>query len=80
MKFEFTIKPQKSVLNNIECYEPINIDYLDKLIHSDLLKVNFHNPFASKKWSNEREQLIAYKKMYDNKSKMCKIKYEKLYS
>jgi len=78
MKFEFTIKPQKSVLNNIECYEPINIDYLDKLIHSDLLKVNFHNPFASKKWSNEREQLIAYKKMYDNKSKMCKIKYEKV--
>jgi hypothetical protein len=64
-KFEITLKAQKSVLNNIECYEPINIDYLDKLIHSDLLKLNFHNPFASAKWCNEREQLLAYKKLYN---------------
>jgi hypothetical protein len=77
-KFEITLKAQKSVLNNIECYEPINIDYLDKLIHSDLLKLNFHNPFASYKWCNEREQLIAYKKLYNEKTKMCTVKYEKV--
>lgn len=77
-KFEFTIQPQNCILNNIECYEPINIDYLDKLLHSDLLKSTFHNPFASTKWSNERKQLIAYKKLYDSKTKMCAVKYEKV--
>ena len=77
-KINFTLEPQNCVLNNIECYEPINIDYLDKLIKSDLLKLNFHNPFASSKYSNERQQLIAYKKLYDSKSKMCKVKYEKV--
>jgi hypothetical protein len=77
-KFEFTIQPKKSILDSIECYEPINIDYLDKLIHSDLLKSNFNNPFASEKYNNERQQLIAYRKLYDFKSKMCKVKYEKV--
>lgn len=77
-KFEFTIQAQNSILNNIECYEPINIDYLNKLLHSDLLKSTFHNPFAGTKWSNERQQLIGYKKLYDEKTKMCKVKYEKV--
>lgn len=77
-KFEFTIQPQNCVLNNIECYEPINIDYLDKLLKSDLLKSNLNNPFASNKWNNERQQLLAYKKLYNSKTKMCTIKYEKV--
>ena len=77
-KFEFTLQPQNCVLNNIECYEPINIDYLDKLLKSDLLKSTFHNPFATTKWSNERKQLLAYKKLYDSKTKMCTVKYEKV--
>lgn len=77
-KFQFTLKAQKSELNNIECYEPINIDYLDKLIRSDLLKTTFNCPFATHNYSNERKQLIAYKKLYDYKTKMCKVKYEKV--
>jgi len=77
-KFEFTLQPKKSVLDSIECNEPINIDYLDKLIHSDLLKLNFHNPFATMNYNNERQQLIAYRKLYDSKTKMCKVKYEKV--
>jgi hypothetical protein len=77
-KFEFTLKAQQSVLNNIECYEPINIDYLDKLIRSDLLKTTFNSPFATHNWSNERKQLLEYKKLYDYKTKMCKVKYEKV--
>jgi hypothetical protein len=77
-KFEFTLKAQQSKLNNITCYEPINIDYLDKLIRSDLLKTTFNNPFATYKYSNERKQLLEYKKLYDYRTKMCKIKYEKV--
>lgn len=77
-KFELTIQPQNCVLNNIECYEPINIDYLDKLLKSDLLKPNFNNPFSSIKWNNERQQLLAYKKLYNSKTKMCTVKYEKV--
>ena len=77
-KFEITLKAQKSVLNSIECYEPINIDYLNKLIHSNLLKLNFNNPFAAARWCNEREQLIAYAKLYNEKTKMCTVKYEKV--
>jgi hypothetical protein len=77
-KFDFTLKPQQSVLNNIECYEPINIDYLDKLIRSDLLKTTFNSPFATYQHSNERKQLLEYKKLYDYKTKLCKVKYEKV--
>jgi hypothetical protein len=77
-KFEFTLKAQQSKLNNITCYEPINIDYLDKLIRSDLLKTTFNNPFATQQYSNERKQLIEYKKLYDYRTKMCKVKYEKV--
>ena len=77
-KFEITLKAQKSVLDGKTCYEKINIEYLDKLIHSRLLKTNFNNPFAQHRWSNELEQLMAYKELYDPKTKVCAVKYNKV--
>lgn len=77
-KFEITLKAQKSILDGKTCYEKINIEHLDKLIHSKLLKINFNNPFAQHRWSNELEQLMAYKELYDPKTKACAVTYHKV--
>lgn len=60
------LSPIESKLNNVVLYEPIDTVVLDKLINSDLLLTSFHNPTADLKYSNEREQLIAYKKLIRN--------------
>ena len=64
-KINITITSKKSVLDNILCKEPIDINILDKLISSDLLRENFHNPFAEYNNSNELEQLTKYKALID---------------
>ena len=42
-----TITPTESKLNNLTLYEPIDVQILNKLINSDLLKVTFHNPLCA---------------------------------
>lgn len=68
-----TLTAVESTLNNITLHEPIDITILDKLINSDLLKDSFHNPTADLLYSNEREQLLAYKKLV--KSGKAEVKY-----
>lgn len=64
MKFpELTLTPVNSKLHDLTLYEPIDVEILNKLINSDLLKDNFRNPTANFLYSNEREQLINYKKL-----------------
>ena len=43
-------------------YEPIDINVLNKLINSDLLKTVFHNPLC-KGYDNEKQYLINYSKL-----------------
>jgi hypothetical protein len=76
-KINITITPKKSVLNNILCKEPIDIDILDKLLSSDLLRENFHNPFAEYNNSNELEQLTKYKALID-KEGHANVRYNKV--
>lgn len=59
----FNLEDHDHILNNIECNEKINITALDKLIRSDLLKKQFHSPFADFFYESEREQLLNYKKL-----------------
>jgi len=76
-KIDIKITPKKSVLDNIICKEPVDIVILDKLLSSDLLKENFHNPFAEYNNSNEHEQLTKYKALID-KQGYANVKYNKV--
>lgn len=53
---------KKSLLDGIDCSEMVNMDKLNKLICSDLLKQTFNNGFLNKIYENEYEQLIKYRK------------------
>ena len=61
---DLTLKPYENLLNGIVMYEPINRPLLEKLIHSDLLKETFRNPFVS--FSNEKTQLEAYRNIINS--------------
>ena len=64
MTLELSITFQKSPIDGITLYEPINVLDLDRLIHSDLLKQTFHNPFVS--YPNEETHLKKYREIIQN--------------
>ena len=64
----------ESKLDKLTLYEPIDIKILDKLINSDLLKVEFHNPLC-KGYENEKQLLLSYKKLIKNGK--AEVKYNK---
>jgi hypothetical protein len=64
----------ESKLDKLTLYEPIDIKVLDKLINSDLLKVEFHNPLC-KGYENEKQLLLSYKKLI--KKGKAEVKYNK---
>lgn len=66
-----SLKPFETKLNNITLFEPINIELLNKLINSKLLKETFHNPYV--KYENERNQLEKYRNKFKNG--LVKVKY-----
>ena len=56
-----TLSPQSNVLDGIVFYEPIDAVILDKLIFSDLLRVEFNNKNAGVLYDNKKQQLMKYK-------------------
>ena len=76
-KLSITAICKKSHLDGITCKEPIDMNILNKLISSDLLRENFHNPFAEYNNSNELEQLTKYKALID-KEGYANVKYNKV--
>jgi hypothetical protein len=66
-KLSLTIKPQKMTIDNIVCREKVDIEILNKLINSTLLKKEFNNPMCSTQFKKgEKEQLLKYKMLIDN--------------
>ena len=61
-----TIEPTESKLDKVILYEHIDVKVLDKLINSDLLRKEFHNPSSALFYENEKQQLINYKKLIKN--------------
>lgn len=55
------ISPSKNLLDGITLYEPVDVNVLEKLINSTLLKDNFNNPFSARYFTTEQQQLIKYK-------------------
>jgi P4 family phage/plasmid primase-like protien len=54
-----------SILDKITLYEPIDVNILNKLISSDLLKT-IENPITKNHYATEKEQLLNYKKIIKN--------------
>jgi hypothetical protein len=79
LKF-FNLEEHEHILNNIECNEKVNVEVLDKLIRSDLLKKQLHSPFADHYYESEREQLINYKKLINGSEALVKYSMKKAIS
>jgi hypothetical protein len=75
-KIELSLKVQKSCLDGLVLKEKINIEILDKLLNSDLLKKTFHNPHSSIYYCNEKDQLRDYKNLI--KEGFAYVKYNKV--
>jgi len=73
--FNLKLTAVKSKLNNLVLYETIDEKLLKKIINSDLLLNSFHNPTADFLYSDEKKQLIEYKKLI--KKGKAKITYKK---
>ena len=62
----FKISPNSTVIANITTKEKVDVQMLNKLISSDLLRDTFSNKYQSKIYKNELKQLLDYKKMINN--------------
>jgi hypothetical protein len=71
-----TLTKTSNTLHGIVCYEYVDIEVLDKLINSNLLKETFHNKVCQTIHSNEKEQLIKYKKLIRN-GKSARVEYKR---
>jgi hypothetical protein len=67
-----TISPQANILDGIDLYEPCDVQILERLIHSTLLRVDI---YKSQEWmyENEKEQLEKYKDTFSQGR--AKVKY-----
>ena len=82
-KEEITLSLNKkaNLLNGIVCYEKINVDKLNKLMDSNLLRKDFRYELLNKIYDSEKEQLTKYMNNM-NKLGIVKVIYKKksLYS
>jgi hypothetical protein len=69
-----TIEVRPSVLDNLRLRENIDVNVLDRLIRSSVLRKKFHNPIAERIFNDEREQLLAYKHLLDDEG-YCRVLY-----
>jgi phage/plasmid-associated DNA primase len=60
------ISPSSNLLDGITLYEPVDENILEKLINSTLLKDNFNNPFSTRFFTTEKQQLLKYKALIKN--------------
>jgi hypothetical protein len=62
--YNLKLEPHKSVLNGLKLYENINMNKLDLLINSNLLKSEFKYKKMTDLYNNEKKQLLKYKERY----------------
>jgi len=77
MNMNLEIIARKCNLNNIILKEIIDVDLLDKLINSSLLKKKCNNKLSTTFYESEKEQLIKYKKLIKNGIAYIKYKQAK---
>lgn len=74
-KLQLTIQPSPCKLDELKLSEHIDINILNSLITSTLLKQEFHNPLSTHFYENEKSQLIKYKQLIHNGK--ASVKYNK---
>lgn len=73
-KLSLKLTKYESILDKITLCEAVDINILNKLVSSDLLKI-ISNPISKKHYSTEKEQLTNYKKLINNN--IAYVKYNK---
>ena len=74
---EIVITQKDNILDDIECFEPVDIDCLSKLITSNMLITNFKNPMTRDQIGCEKKQLLKYKSLINFDNSLAKVKYNK---
>ena len=59
----FQISPSTTIISSITTKETVDVQMLNKLISSDLLKETFNSKYQEKIYKNQLKQLMEYKKM-----------------
>lgn len=70
------IEKQECVIDGQTFFEKINVEILDELIESDLLKKQFNHKIVENYFENEKEQLKAYRNLI--KKGFAHVKYSKV--
>lgn len=68
---------QTNVLDDITCYEPVDVATLDKLLTTDLLVNNFKNPMAQCMMGCEKKQLTRYKSLINRETNLASVCYKR---
>jgi hypothetical protein len=76
-KLNMKLSSQPCKLHKCVLFEKPNLEVLDKLINSDLLKDTFHCKQTGKVYQNEKQQLIALRDSIDKKTGLLKVTYKK---
>jgi hypothetical protein len=77
-KLSLTLKKQKNRLDELVCYEPVDMDCLKSLMDSDLLIDNLKNPITRDLIGSEEKLLNRYKNAFDTEKGMIKVIYRRV--
>lgn len=72
-----TLEKRDSLLNGMVCYEPVDLEVLDKLRNSKLLVSSFSNPLTRDMVGSEIKQLNRYKSLVNKTTKLARILYKR---
>lgn len=73
---DLTLTTKDSILENITLHEHVDVNVLEKLINSTLLKETFNNPFSAIH-KTERNQLMKYKSII-KENQYAEVKYNRV--
>lgn len=76
-KLPLALIKKTNVLDGIICYEPVDLEIIDKLLQTDLLINNFKNPITRDMIGSEEKQLKRYKTLVDRDTNLAKIEYKR---
>jgi len=72
-----TLEKRDSLLNGMVCYEPVDMEVLDKLRNSRLLVSSFSNPLTRDMVGSEVKQLNRYKSLVNKGTKLARVLYKR---
>ena len=77
IRLNLAITKQSNILDGIVCFEPVDIELIDKLLLTDLLVTSFKNPITREMVGSEEKQLKRYKSLIDRENGLAKVEYKR---